>query len=94
MSRRENTPEEFMGTFFGAMGEKSTIRSHEPHATLANWKGSWPEVRDLGWVTVEPYNKHGSIEIKATPAGLVVARERAKEAARLAFPELYAGEVK
>lgn len=81
----KNGPEEFMGALFGIMAEKTTVRSHEPHKTLKGWANAWPEVERRGWVKVEPYNKHGSIAITATPDGIKVAHDQARQAALEVF---------
>lgn len=76
---------EFMGAFFWA-GLKSSVTSHEPHAVLTKHQGAFDECKAAGLVTVEPFNRFGSITIKPTETGAEVAEAAYRERARALFP--------
>lgn len=75
---------QFMAVYF-AMGRKSSLKSHEPHSVLSKASGAFNECKASGLVTVEPFNNHGSIIIRATDEGYQIAREAFEESARRLF---------
>lgn len=64
----------FMAGYF-ALGPKSEIISHEPHATLAKRRAAYEECLAAGLVKEEPYNDHGSKRITSTEHGFAAAQE-------------------
>lgn len=69
---------DFLATFFG-LGRGSSVTSHPPHRTLSASRAAYDECLRLGLVTEQPFNRHGSIEIRATDAGAAIAKARMHE---------------
>ena len=86
MSDISKAAREFMGAFFWA-GMKSSVTSHEPHTVLSKHQVAFDECKAAGLITVEPFNRFGSITIKPTTQGAEVAESSYRERAREMFPE-------
>ncbi len=48
-------------------GTRDDLRSHEPHATLNKHRAEMDELVTKGFLTVEPFNKAGSLWYRSTP---------------------------
>jgi len=58
---------ELCGRWF-SMGTRSTLVSHDPHATLAANQAAIDELVAAGTITRESYNDCGSVLFRGTPA--------------------------
>lgn len=82
---------DFLSRYF-SLGAGSSVRSHAPHETLEAQRAAYDECRAAGLVTVEPFNRVGSIEIRATENGHAIAREWLRERLQDSFaPRVGAG---
>ena len=69
-------------------GPRDDLRSHEPHETLNRHRAEMDELVTKGFLTVEPFNRAGSLWYRSTPkaAGIGLA-ERSKRMLALFAPE-------
>ena len=55
-------------------GEKCSVRSHPPHATLKQYGGGMEELVAAGVVKAAPFNKHGSMEYIGTAEAVEIGK--------------------
>lgn len=48
-------------------GPRDDLRSHEPHETLNRHRAEMEELVTKGFLTVEPFNRTGSLWYRSTP---------------------------
>lgn len=82
------TPVEKFMMIFGSFGKKTTVRSHEPHAMLDRQREGFDEAKREQYVIVEPFNNFGSIVIRCTDAGEVIAKAAYRKVLAAEFPAI------